>query len=61
MIDRFLEWYFEGRWLGYALAFVAGMAAWRFLSIPGDSDVLGFSVLFAMVAAAMGLKRLTDR
>jgi hypothetical protein len=60
-IDDILERYFDGGWLKYALAFIAGAAASRFFLVRGEGDALGFLAMFAIILLPMGLKYLNDR
>lgn len=58
MIERYLD----GHWVGYMLAFVAGMAFWRFVMTPTDahSDAIGLIAAAAVCIFILWLRRLNQ-
>lgn len=54
-----MSYYFNGTWIPYALAFVIGMTADRFLTAPGGA-LVEYVGLILIVGVPLALKKFND-
>ena len=57
---KWLELYFDGGWVKYMLAFVAGMSVQRFVITPTDADAYGLSAAAAVSVIILAMRRAND-
>ena len=60
MIDRFIEWYFEGNWLRWFLAFQIGVTFDR-MFVQRDESLSTYFVFLSIVGGLFALKSMNDR
>ena len=60
MIERFIDWYFEGNWLRWFFAFQVGVTFDR-LFVQRDESIATYLVMLSVVGGVFALKSMNDR